>query len=88
MPVSLTEKYHSHLFEIVRIHRNENMAYKNAHKNARKSSKTFKSSLHYVVSTGENFAKNMSFYVPLAVLSSHGKVLWENVPPPSFSVTA
>ena len=59
--MSLTEKYHSHLFEIVRIHRNEKMAYENAHKNARKSSKTFKSSLYHVVSTGENFAKKYGF---------------------------
>ena len=41
-----------------------NESLKKAHKNAKKSSKTFKLSIHNVVSTGTNLCKNMAFYVP------------------------
>ena len=38
---------------------------KHTHKNAQKISKNFKPSIHNVVSTGTNFAKNVAFYVPI-----------------------
>ena len=51
------------------------VAYKNPkddHKNAQKGPKNFKPSIHNVVSTGTNFAKNEAFYVLCWVR----KVLW------------
>ena len=44
---------------------------KNPHKNAQKSSKIFKPSIHNVVNTGTTFAKNMA----LVVLGSQGIVV-------------
>ena len=38
---------------------------KNAHKNAQKGSKIFKSSIHNFVTKGTNLAKNMAFYEPI-----------------------
>ena len=48
---------------------------KNAHKNAQKKYRNFKPSIHNVVSTGTNFAKNMAVKKILAVLGSQGIVV-------------